>query len=157
MAKKNAVAMTNQYANKQEEIRKAKGNPNKNVHAKKNGSNYQGYTAGHYMADKITQKVAKQERVVLPTGLKLALGIDLAVLVAALILRLTIWKENELMSYITTVLLGITCAGLFYIRKNYHNDKKGLYTVIQILLCVFGVLYAVMGVMGLLNYFGIIG
>lgn len=156
MAKKSVQATVNQYANKQEDIRKAKGNPNKNVHAKKNGSNYQGYTAGHYMADKIAQKAAKQERVALPKSLKIALGVDIAVLLVVLILRMTIWKENILMSYVTTLILGLTCAGLFYIRKNYHNDKKGLYKVIQVLLCVFGVLYSVMGIMGILNYFGII-
>ena len=157
MAKKTIQTTLNSYADRQEEIRKAKGNPNKNVHAKKKNSNYGGtYTAGHYMADKLTEKINGQERVVLPKGLKIAIGVDIAVLIVTLILRLTIWKENVLMSYITTLILGLTCIGLFYIRKDYHKDKTGLYKFIQILLCVFGVLYGVMGVVGLLNYFGIV-
>ena len=42
MAKKYAP---NNYDQQQANIRKAKGNPNKNVHQKKNGSNYKGYAA----------------------------------------------------------------------------------------------------------------
>ena len=45
-----------QYANREEEIRKAKGNPNKNNHSQKKNSNYGGYTgsgAGAYMAQKL--------------------------------------------------------------------------------------------------------
>ena len=54
MAKNKDYSQINQYANRQEEIRKAKGNPNKNNHVKKKNSNYGGYTAGRYMADKLT-------------------------------------------------------------------------------------------------------
>ena len=35
MAKNKAYSQINQYANREEEIRKAKGNPNKNNHSKK--------------------------------------------------------------------------------------------------------------------------
>lgn len=156
MAKKSVQATVNQYANKQEEIRKARGNPNKNVHAKKNGSNYQGYTAGHYMADKISQRVAKQERVSLPKPWKWVIAADIIVLVVLLILRMTALKDNMALGYITTLLLGLTCAGLFYIRKYYHKDKSGLYKIIQIILCVIGVLYSVMGILGILNLLGLV-
>ena len=157
MAKKNVQSTLNAYADKQEEIRKAKGNPNKNIHAKKKNSNYGGtYTAGHYMADKLTQKVAARERVVLPKGLKLAIAVDIVVLLVVLILRMTVLKDNLAASYGTSLLLGLTCAGLFYIRKSYHKDKSGLYKGLQIILCVFGILYSVMGVMGFLNLFGLL-
>ena len=46
MAKNKAQVNVNHYANQEEAIRKAKGNPNKNVHHKKKNSNYGGYTAG---------------------------------------------------------------------------------------------------------------
>lgn len=157
MAKKSVQATVNQYANKQEEIRKAKGNPNKNVHAKKNGSNYGGtYSPGHYMADKISQKVAKQERVALPKELKTVMTIVVLVLVLLLILRMTVFKDNMAVTYATTLLLGLTCGGLYYIRKHYHKDKSGLYNILQIILLVFGVLYTVMGVVGFLNLLGIV-
>ena len=157
MAKKSVQATVNQYANKQEEIRKAKGNPNKNVHTKKNGSNYGGtYSPGHYMADKISQKVAKQERVALPKELKTVMTIVVLVLVLLLILRMTVFKDNMAVTYATTLLLGLTCGGLYYIRKHYHKDKSGLYNILQIILLVFGVLYTVMGVVGFLNLLGIV-
>mgnify|MGYP003183648589 CR=1 FL=1 len=44
MAKNSYKANVNQYANQEEAIRKAKGNPNKNIHSKKKNSNYGGYT-----------------------------------------------------------------------------------------------------------------
>lgn len=50
MAKNSYKANENQYANQEEAIRKAKGNPNKNIHSKKKNSNYGGYTTGAYMA-----------------------------------------------------------------------------------------------------------
>ena len=46
MAKNNYRMNVNQYANQEDNIRKAKGNPNKNIHHKKKNSNYGGYTAG---------------------------------------------------------------------------------------------------------------
>ena len=46
MAKNSQIySANNPYGNRDEEIRKAKGNPNKNIHAKKKNSNYGGYNA----------------------------------------------------------------------------------------------------------------
>ena len=157
MAKKTVQTTLNAYADKQAEIRKAKGNPNKNIHAKKKNSNYGGtYSPGHYMADKLSEKVAKQERVKLPKELKTVMTVVVVALIVLLILRMTVFKDNMAVTYATTLLLGLTCGGLYYIRKHYHKDKSGLYTVLQILLLVFGVLYTVMGVMGFLNLLGLI-
>ena len=58
MAKNNYKMNVNQYANQEEAIRKAKGNPNKNVHHKKKNSNYGGSAAGAYMAQKVAEKLA---------------------------------------------------------------------------------------------------
>ena len=55
MAKNSYKANVNQYANQEEAIRKAKGNPNKNIHSKKKNSNYGGYTTGAYMAKKVAE------------------------------------------------------------------------------------------------------
>ena len=60
MAKNNYKMNVNQYANQEESIRKAKGNPNKNVHHKKKNSNYGGSATGAYMAQKVVEKVNKQ-------------------------------------------------------------------------------------------------
>ena len=122
MAKNKAQVNVNHYANQEEAIRKAKGNPNKNVHHKKKNSNYGGYTAGNYMAQKIMDKAAQQERVQLPT-----------------------W------------LLGIACLSLFYIRRFKHTKKDStLYKAITVLLTICGVLYTVMGAVGLLILAGIL-
>ncbi len=157
MAKNKDYSQINQYANRQEEIRKAKGNPNKNNHAKKKNSNYGGYTAGHYMADKLTSKAAQQERVKLPMWLNITLGALFAAVLTTLILRMTVLKDSMPLNYLSALLLGVTCLVLFYIRRFRHTKKSGaLYTVVTILLSVMGVVYTGMGIIGLLTIAGII-
>ena len=69
MAKKNNY---DPYRSQQEAIRKAKGNPNKNQHHKKNNSNYGGRDYLKEKADiKASQK--ERERVKLPLWLKICL------------------------------------------------------------------------------------
>ena len=41
----------NNMDQRQAEIRKAKGNPNKNIHHKKKNSNYRGYAAAQHAAE----------------------------------------------------------------------------------------------------------
>lgn len=155
MAKNSYKATVNQYANQEEAIRKAKGNPNKNIHSKKKNSNYGGYTTGAYMANKVAETVGKQERVKLPTWLNVTLGVEFAAVMAVLILRLTAFKESALMTHLSSVLLGVTCGTLFYIRK-YKNTKKtgALYSIITIVLVVMCLLYTTFGLLGLLGFFG---
>ncbi len=155
MAKNSYKATVNQYANQEEAIRKAKGNPNKNIHSKKKNSNYGGYTTGAYMAHKVAETVGKQERVKLPSWLNVTLGVEFAAVMAVLILRLTAFKESALMTHLSSVLLGVTCGTLFYIRK-YKNTKKtgALYSIITIVLVVMCLLYTTFGLLGLLGFFG---
>ena len=148
MAKNKVYSQINQYANREEEIRKAKGNPNKNNHAKKKNSNYGGYStsAGSYMAQKLAERGKQQERVKLPMWLNITL-----------ILRFTVYKENQLMNYISSLLLGVTCLVLFYTRRFKHTKKDStFYTLVTVLLTVMGIVYTAMGLIGILTMFGII-
>ena len=155
MAKNKVYSQINQYANREEEIRKAKGNPNKNIHAKKKNSNYGGYSAGSYMAQKIVDKANQQERVKLPTWLNVTLGVEFAAVLIVLILRLTAFKDSAMLGHLSSVLLGVTCGTLFYIRKYKHTKKNsGLYTVITIVLVIMCLLYTTFGVLGLLGFLG---
>ena len=157
MAKNKVYSQINQYANREEEIRKAKGNPNKNNHSKKKNSNYGGYTAGSYMAGKLAEKVNRQERVKLPLWLNIVLIALFAAVGVTLVLRFTVYKDSLVMNYISSLLLGITCLVLFYTRRFKHTQKKsGFYAVVTILLTVMGVVYTGMGVLGLLTYWKII-
>ena len=157
MAKNNYQMNVNQYANQEEAKRKARGNPNKNVHQKKKNSNYGGYTAGNYMAQKIMDKAAQQERVKLPTWLKVYLGVVFAALLTVLMLRLTVDGDSVLLNSLSSLLLGVACLSLFYIRRYKHTKKdSALYKIITVLLTVCGVVYTFMGVMGLLALTGIL-
>ena len=155
MAKNNYKMNVNQYSNQAEQIRKAKGNPNKNIHAKKKNSNYGGYTTGAYMAQKIVDKANQQERVKLPTWLNVTLGVEFGAVLLVLILRLTAFKDSSVMTHLSSLLLGVTCGTLFYIRKYKHTKKNsGLYTVITIVLVVMCLLYTTFGILGLLGFLG---
>lgn len=160
MAKNKIYSQVNQYANREEEIRKAKGNPNKNNHAKKKNSNYGGYSssgAGAYMANKLVEKAGKQERVKLPTWLNVTLIALFAAVGITLILRLAVFKDSLMLSYLSSLLLGITCLVLFYTRRFKHKKKTGMgYAIITVLLTVLGVVYTGIGAMGLLACCGII-
>ena len=97
MAKDKIYGMTNHYANQDEQIRKAKGNPNKNHHSKKKNSNYGGYNAtgtGAYVANKISQKAANREKVQLPLGAKIALGVLFGAVIVTLILRMAVFPDS---------------------------------------------------------------
>ena len=155
MAKNNYKMNVNQYSNQAEQIRKAKGNPNKNVHAKKKNSNYGGYSTGSYMAQKLVDKANQQERVKLPTWLNVTLGVEFAAVLIVLILRMTAFKDSSMLTHLSSLLLGVTCGTLFYIRKYKHTKKNsGLYTVITIVLVIMCLLYTTFGVLGLLGFLG---
>jgi len=144
----------NPSAEREAQIRKAKGNPNKNVHAKKSGSNYGGYAAAER---KIAQKQARKEKVPLPTWMIVVLAVLFVCLLAALILRTTVLKDVLWMTHATSVLLGAVCAFLFYTRR-WRSERQpdmvdGTYKFIQIALCVFAILYGGMGIMGLAAVF----
>lgn len=157
MAKNNYRMNVNQYANQEESIRKAKGNPNKNVHHKKKNSNYGGYTTGSYMAQKIVDKASQQERVKLPTWLKVWLIVVFAAVLVVLVLRLTVYKDSALLNGLSCLLLGIACLSLFYIRRFKHTKKDSfLYKAVTVILTVCGVLYTFMGAVGLLTLAGIL-
>ena len=157
MAKNNYRMNVNQYANQEEAIRKAKGNPNKNVHHKKKNSNYGGSATGAYMAQKVAEKVNKQERVKLPIWLKVWLGVLFAAVIVVLILRLTVYKDSILLNSLSSLLLGIACLSLFYIRRFKHTKKdSGLYKAVTVILTLCGVVYTFMGAVGLLTLAGIL-
>ena len=133
-----------------EEIRKAKGNPTKHIHAKKAGSNYGGYLAAEEKARK--EKEAKTA-VKLPLWMNLTLAGLFVLLTVALILGNTVLKNNAWMIHSTSILLGGVCAFLFYTRRwrvqREPERNTGFYKFIQLVLCVVAVIYVALGFMGL--------
>ena len=123
MSKNSYRPGVNQYANQEEARRKARGNPNKNVHQKKKNSNYAGY-AGNPVTQKIIEKANQQERVKLPTWLNIWLAVLFAAIIVVLILRLAVYKDSILLSSLSSLLLGIACLSLFYIRRFKHTKKE---------------------------------
>lgn len=153
MSKNSYRPGVNQYANQEEARRKARGNPNKNVHQKKKNSNY----AGNPVTQKIIEKANQQERVKLPTWLNIWLAVLFAAIIVVLILRLAVYKDSILLSSLSSLLLGIACLSLFYIRRFKHTKKESpVYKIITVVLTVCGVIYTFMGAVGLLSLAGIL-
>ena len=123
MAKKEPYDMTNSYARMERDKRKAIGNPNKNVHHKKNGSNYQKDTGSM-----VRSTSARQEPEKMSTTMKVLIGV------------------------VFVVLVGAVCGLMYNVRKRYPGKRKvggTMDTVISALLILFCVVYVGMGAMAL--------
>lgn len=143
--------LANEYTPRERNIQKAKGNPNKNIHQKKNGSNYH-YTptAASGVGRTIANKVQNQEHVKLPTWLYVVLGALFVGILVTLILRLTALKDNLMLAYVSSLLLGITCGVLLYTRMVFRKKKDGIfYSIISLLLTVACLFYTIGGIIGL--------
>ena len=64
-------------------------------------------------------------------------------------------KVTPLLNNLTTLLLGISCGALYFIRKDYPAPKASkLDGVVNAVLIVFALFYGVMGVWGLIRMVG---
>ena len=140
----------NNYDQQQANIRKAKGNPNKNVHQKKNGSNYKGYTAAKKAAE--AERIAQRsDRAKMPLWVALTMVAIFVILVVVLILMNSTFKDNAIFAQISSIVIGSCCGVLFYLRRfNVRPDSKFqkiLYTV----LAVMAVVYIFMGGYGMVR------
>ncbi len=145
MAKKYAP---NNLDQRQEQIRKAKGNPNKNVHQKKNGSNYKGYTAVQKEAEE-AKKVPKQNK--LPTWVIIVMAVIFAVLVAIFVLMSTAFKDNLIFGQISMILIGLSCGVLFSMRKHTKRADSTFQNALYAVLAVMAVIMTIMGAYGLVQ------
>lgn len=143
MAKK--VYDPNDYAARMEAIRKARGNPNKNIHHKKNGSNYGGVNA--VKRDAARQQENKQPSA--PRGIRIAQWVLIGVLAVILILYYAVFSDNLLFSYVCSLLLGGTCCFLAYVNHTYRKREGMFFKVLTVVLALLGAIYAIIGLMGL--------
>ena len=104
-----------------------------------------------------TRKITPTTAAATILWLKITLGVMFGVLAAALILRMTVYKDSLFMNYLTSLLLGLACAVLFYTRRFRNTQKDGkLYNVVSVVLAIMALIYGIMGLAGLLSYFGIL-
>jgi uncharacterized membrane-anchored protein len=144
---------TNQYTGSEESYTRRKDRmAEKNKHTKKNGSNYH---PGAALAHAAAEKINEQERVKLPNWLNVCLFLLFAALIVVLILRLTVFKDNMTVSYLSSLLLGLACGAVFYVRRFFHKKKKGAgYAILTVVLAVVCVVYVGMGLLGLVGLLG---
>jgi len=154
MAKNTGFPTTPDFARQQENIRKAKGNPNKNIHHKKKNSNYGG---GDYVAQKASVRMEQQNKKKesifdMTPAVRIAFFVLLAIMLALVVMGMGSYKGNALVSYLSSLFTGATCALLA--GNGYSNKKKGkpattFQTVLLVVLAGLGLLYLATGVMGL--------
>lgn len=123
----------------------------KNNHGKRTRKNSDYKTAA--TAARQAQSQAPQ-KAPWPAKVKITLAILFGILVVCLVLRLAVpaLKGNHWMDSATTLLLGISCGALYFIRKDYPSPKTSkLDGVVNAVLIVFALFYGVMGVWGLIS------
>ena len=94
----------------------------------------------------------RQEPEKMSTTMKVLIGVVFGALVAALVLRSTVWKDNVVAGAWMMVLVGAVCGLMYYVRKRYPGKRKvggTMDTVISALLILFCVVYVGMGAMAL--------
>ena len=138
------------YDQMQANIRKAKGNPNKNIHHKKNGSNYKGYAVAQREAQ-ATKASAKHEKNKLPTWVVITMVVIFVVLVGILILMNTAMQDNLVFGQIATIVIGACCGILFSLRRYTKNSDSKFQDALYIVLAVMAVVLIFMGGYGLLQ------
>ena len=127
------------YAQIQRNIQKAKGNPNKNVHQKKNGSDY-------HIRDRVqNEPVQAQPTNRMPLGIKIALGIAFVVLLVMIILVNTSLKNNPIAVNGTALLTGLSCLLVYYSRRYISKKKTTWFKILSVVLIVMGILYTFIG------------
>ena len=146
------------FTQQQENIRKAKGNPNKNVHRKKNGSNYGGYAAASQKeAERKAQSEKKRESIFdMNRTQGIIFGVLIVLAVVGMILTYTVLKDSPAAPYIPSVLLGVVSLFLAYIGYTNRAKRKTTFqTVLMVVLTILGVVYLLTGVISLLNLLGV--
>lgn len=138
------------YDQMQANIRKAKGNPNKNIHHKKNGSNYKGYAAAQREAQ-AAKASAKHEKNKLPTWVVITMVVIFVVLVGILILMNTAMQDNLVFGQIATIVIGACCGILFSLRRYSKAKDSKFQDALYIVLAVMAVVLIFMGGYGLLQ------
>lgn len=138
----------NNLDQRQAEIRKAKGNPNKNVHQKKNGSNYKGYAAAKQEAE-AAKAGRKREKSKLPAWVVITMAVIFVLLVSILVLMNTIMKDNLIFGQIATILIGLSCGVLFYMRRFTKSPDSKFQDILYVILAVMAVVMTFMGAYGL--------
>ena len=133
------------YQQIQRNIQKAKGNPNKNVHHKKNNSNSAGY---QNPAIKEQERRAEEESMKMPMPVKIALGVCMALLILMMFLLNGPFEGNVLAGHVTSLLSGITCLVVYYSQR--WSPRKGKFlTVMGYILLFLGAIFIGMGCYGI--------
>ena len=145
MAKNKAQKMsaTTDYAQMQRNIQKAKGNPNKNVHQKKNGSDYRTPERDAAKAAESGEKKSK-----MPLWVKIALAVAFAVLLVMVILINTSLKGNPIAVNATSLITGVSCLLVYYSRRFLNRPPTTGYKILSFLLLAMGIVYTFMGLYG---------
>ena len=139
---------TNDYDQMQANIRKAKGNPNKNVHHKKNNSNYKGYVASKQAAEAAKNTSTRPKQ---PLWVTLTMIGVFIVLIVIVILMNGALKGNEIFAQGSMVIIGSCCGIIAYLNRFSPRENSKLQKGIGVVLTVMAIIYIFMGGYGLIQ------
>ena len=140
MAKNNIP--TTDYARQQENIRKARGNPNKNIHHKRKNSNYGGVDATAQKAAGQTPAQRRRRETVFdmtPAGRIVFFALLAVMLVLMAMGMSSAYQGNALVSNGASLSAGVTCCYLAYVGLHNKARKKAATTFQSGLIVVLGI------------------
>ena len=140
---------TNDYDQMQANIRKAKGNPNKNVHHKKNNSNYKGYVASKQAAEAAKKDFSARPKQPLWVSLTMV-GVFVALIVIVILMNGSL-KGNEIFGQASMIIIGACCGIIAYLNRFSPRENSKLQKGIGVVLTVMAVIYIFMGAYGLIQ------
>ena len=93
----------------------------------------------------------KHEKSKLPVWVTVTMIVIFIVLVAILVLMNTTMKDNLVFGQIATIIIGVCCGVLFYMRRYTKNPDSKFQDVLYVVLAVMAVVMTFMGAYGLLR------
>ncbi|MBQ7485007.1 MAG: hypothetical protein IJT78_00070 [Oscillospiraceae bacterium] len=146
---KNSIYRPGDLQAQQEARRKAKGNPNKNIHHKKKNSNYGGFNAQAKKAADRQNADSRSKQLPIPRGAKIALLVLMGALAVLLVLNYTALKGNAVSANVASLLIGALCCYMAYVNYFLRKLRGGFHAVLTVILVILGAVYVLMSLAAL--------
>ncbi len=151
---KNGIYRPGDLQAQQEARRKAKGNPNKNVHHKKKNSNYGGFDTQAKKAAERQKAASRSKQPPIPRSAKITLLVLMGALAVLLVLNNTALKGSAVSANIAALLIGALCCYMAYVNYFLRKLRGGIHGVLTVILVVLGAVYALMSLAALAALMG---
>ena len=79
----------------------------------------------------------------------ITMAVIFVVLIAVLVLMNTVMKDNLIFSQVSSMIIGLSCGALFYMRRFTKSPDSKFQDILYVILAVMAVVMTFMGAYGL--------